>query len=303
MRMNRRASRAARSRVPCFRSVRTQFRRDAVKSTGSNPETGMKQVRRKHVAVDVDADDAAANRGTMQLAQKLLDLVSDIPVSRERALDAPEERAQALIRAAKTRAAIASGSLSLPPGPLGWITVLPEIYAVWRIQAQLVSDLAAVHGRKSTLSREQMLYCLFRHAGAQLFRDLILRVGERYLVRRLPLRSLYAIANKIGMRITQRSLGRAVARVLPVAGALGVAGYSWYDTRQVSHTALELFRSEVEVEPAAAKTRQIAARRVTGAAARERTTPPSASPPSATPRSTPPSTTRAKPGSRRGKPR
>jgi hypothetical protein len=261
-------------------------------------EPGMKQVRRKHVAVEADPADAAANRGTMQIAQKLLDVVSDIPSTQERASEDPAERAGQLIAKAKTRAALTSGTLALPPGPIGWVTLLPEIYAIWRIQAQLVSDLAALHGRKSTLSREQMLYCLFRHTGAQLFRDLVLRVGERYLVRRVPVRSLYAIANKIGLRLTQRSIGRAVARVLPVAGALGVAGYSWYDTRQVAGTALDLFRSEVEVEPAAAKTRQIPARRVTGTTAGKRTTPPSA-----TPRSTPPSTTRAKPGSRRGKPR
>jgi hypothetical protein len=144
----------------------------------------------------------------------------------------------------------------------------------------MVSDLAALHGRKSSLSREQMLYCLFRHTGAQLFRDLVIRVGERYLVRRLPIRSLYAIANKIGMRLTQRSLGRAVSRVLPVAGALGVAGYSWYDTRQVAKTALQLFTHEVEVEaakPAATgrktpKAKALPARRGGRSARAERTT-------------------------------
>ena len=95
-----------------------------------------------------------------------------------------------------------------------------------------------------------MLYCLFRHTGAQLFRDLVMRVGERYLVRRLPVRSLYAVVNKIGLRLTQRSIGRAVSRVVPVLGAAGVAGYSWYDTRQVARTALELFGRDIEVEPA-----------------------------------------------------
>jgi hypothetical protein len=186
----------------------------------------------------------------MQLSRSVLDLVSTIPPARERAQSDPESRAEAIVRAAKTRAALASGSLALPPGPLGWVTVLPEIYAVWKIQAQMVSDLAALHGRKSQLTREQMLYCLFRHTGAQLFRDLVMRVGERYLVRRLPVRSLYAVVNKIGLRLTQRSLGRAVSRVVPLLGAAGVAGYSWYDTRQVARTALDLFTREVEIEPA-----------------------------------------------------
>jgi hypothetical protein len=213
----------------------------------------MKTVRREHVALEETAGTPADAQGPlMQLSQTLLDLVSSIPPARERGHGEPEVRAAEVIRAAKTKAAIASGSLALPPGPLGWVTVLPEIYAVWKIQAQMVSDLAALHGRKSSLSREQMLYCLFRHTGAQLFRDLVMRVGERYLVRRLPVRSLYSVVNKIGIRLTQRSIARAVSRFVPVAGAVGIAGYSWYDTRQVARTAMELFSREIEVEPVGA---------------------------------------------------
>jgi hypothetical protein len=212
----------------------------------------MKTVRREHVALKETAETPAEAQGPlMQLSQTLLDLVSSIPAARERGHAEPGERAKDVIRAAKTKAALASGSLALPPGPLGWVTVLPEIYAVWKIQAQMVSDLAALHGRKSSLSREQMLYCLFRHTGAQLFRDLVMRVGERYLVRRLPVRSLYSVVNKIGIRLTQRSIARAVSRFVPVAGAVGIAGYSWYDTRQVARTAMELFSHEIEVEPVA----------------------------------------------------
>jgi hypothetical protein len=174
---------------------------------------------------------------SMRVAQSLLDIVSAIPSSKERLHQDPDDRAGEIVRAAKTKAALMSGGLALPPGPLGWVTILPEIYGVWKIQAQMVSDLAALHGRKSQLTREQMLYCLFRHTGAQLFRDLVMRVGERYIVRRLPIRSLYSVANKIGIRITQRSIGRAVSRFVPIAGAVGVGAYSWYDTRQVAKTA------------------------------------------------------------------
>ena len=184
------------------------------------------------------------------LADRVLGLIAQIPVSRESRAEQPEERARQLAQRAAAKSAATAGVLALPPGAFGWATITPELYAVWKIQAQMVSDLAALHGRKAQLSREQMLYCLFRHTGAQLFRDLVMRVGERYLVRRLPIRSLYAVANKIGMRLTQRSIARAVSRFVPIAGALGVGAYSWYDTRQVARTALELFSREVTVEAA-----------------------------------------------------
>ena len=61
----------------------------------------------------------------------------------------------------------AAGTLALPPGPLGWLTILPEMLAVWKIQSQMVADIAALYGQKSTLTEEQMVYCLFRHSAAQ----------------------------------------------------------------------------------------------------------------------------------------
>jgi len=182
-----------------------------------------------------------AETGAAGIAQAVIDLVSAVPDSTLEPSPDPERRVREIVRAAKRKASLASAGLALPPGPLGWLTVLPEIYAVVKIQAQMVSDIAAVHGHEATLNREHMLYCLFRHTGAQMFRDLVMRVGERYLVRTLPVRSLYAIANKIGVKITQRSLGRAVSRVVPIAGALGVGAYTWYDTRQVARTAVDLF--------------------------------------------------------------
>ena len=36
-----------------------------------------------------------------------------------------------------------SSGLSLPPGPLGWLTLLPELRSLWQLQTQLVADIAA----------------------------------------------------------------------------------------------------------------------------------------------------------------
>jgi hypothetical protein len=188
-----------------------------------------------------------------KFAQAVIDLVSAVPPSSQEPSSDPNPRVREIARAAKRKAALASAGLALPPGPMGWLTVLPEIYAVWKIQAQMVADIAAIYGHEATLNREHMLYCLFRHTGAQLFRDLVMRVGERYLVRRVPIRSLYSIANKVGMKITQRSLGRAVSRVIPIAGALGVGAYTWYDTRQVARTTIDLFSHELATESAPSK--------------------------------------------------
>ncbi|HEY5634046.1 MAG TPA: EcsC family protein [Burkholderiaceae bacterium] len=174
--------------------------------------------------------------------------VSSVPQSDEPARPAPAARARELAHSAAIKTALAAGGLALPPGPLGWLTILPELTAVWRIQAQLVADIAALYGASATLTREHMLYCLFRHTAAQAFRDLVVRAGERLVVRRVSAGALQALARSVGLNLTQRALGRGVTRLVPLVGAAGVGAYAYFDTRQVARTAIGLFERGVQAD-------------------------------------------------------
>ena len=184
-----------------------------------------------------------------RIAQAILNFIGQIPKTDEHKSRTPVNRARAVAASAAAKAALTAGTLALPPGPLGWLTILPELVAVWKIQAQMVADIAAIYGRKSTLSREQMLYCLFRHMSAQAVRDLVVRVGERVMVRQASLRAMQNAAQKIGVKVSQRAIGKGLSRWLPVIGAIGVAAYAYGDTGQVAATAIELFEREIEIEP------------------------------------------------------
>ncbi|WIT12562.1 hypothetical protein PFX98_02845 [Paucibacter sediminis] len=183
-----------------------------------------------------------------RLATAVLALVAQRPDSTQPASAHPAVAARKLGQQAAAKAAAAAGALALPPGPLGWLTILPEMMAVWRIQAQLVADIAALYGRSAELGQAQMLYCLFRHTAAQGLRDLIVRVGERVLVRPATTAVLKQIATSIGLKLSERALGKSVARWMPLVGAAGVSAYAWYDTQQVGKAALELFEREMVVE-------------------------------------------------------
>ena len=183
-----------------------------------------------------------------KISESLLHFIGNIPESNMEISDNPKACAQSIANAAAIKAAGVAGTLALPPGPLGWATIVPEIATVWKIQGQMVADIAAVFGKKANLSQEQMLYCLFRHSAAQAVRDLVVRVGERYLVRRASLRTIQTVAKKIGVKVTQRALGKGISRWVPVISALGVGGYAWYDTASVAKTAIELFESEMAIE-------------------------------------------------------
>ncbi|HUH93143.1 MAG TPA: EcsC family protein [Casimicrobiaceae bacterium] len=174
------------------------------------------------------------------VVEALEGLIARVPPSREHSADAPSAAAQGIARKAASRAAALSGALALPPGVFGLLTVVPDLVAIWRIQAQMVSDVAGLYGKEMQLTRSHMLYCLFRHASSQVARDVVVRAGERFVVRQLSGGALKSVLTGIGISVTQRVAGTTASRWVPVLGAAAVAGYAYFDTVQVARTAIRL---------------------------------------------------------------
>ena len=182
------------------------------------------------------------------LVDALENVVSGVPASREVAVASPATVARALARKAAARAAGISGALALPPGILGMLTVLPDLIAIWRIQAQMVSDIAGLYGKELQLTRSHMVYCLFRHAATQFTRDVAVRAGQRLVVRQLSGGALKSVLTSVGLTVTQRVAGTTASRWVPVLGAAAVAGYAYYDTLQVAKTAVKMLETPMMLE-------------------------------------------------------
>ena len=183
------------------------------------------------------------------VTKALIGLLSGIPESDEPLNADPKRRAQAIASSAAMKAAGISGAMALPPGPLGLATIIPDLLAIWKLQRAMVADIAAAYGKTAVLEKEAMIYCLFKHTSAALVRDLLARVGERFLIRRTAARATQQMLQKIGVRVTQRVIGKSLSRWIPVIGALGVGAYAYYDTTQVAANAIELFSKNIGVEP------------------------------------------------------
>src|SRR5262247_1892819 len=200
------------------------------------------------------SDNPLIRRGALQ-ERELLDrlfrilfrVIHEIPTSAEKETSEALIRSRKLISEASLKAAAISGALALPSGPLGWLTILPDLAAIWRLQAQMVADIGAAFGKKGQLTEESMIYCLFRHAAAQVVRDLVTRMGERVIVRHTSLRMAENLLEGIGIRIAHRVARGGLWRLLPAVGALAVAGYAYYDTEQVGQTAIEFFSKDIEL--------------------------------------------------------
>ena len=173
-------------------------------------------------------------------------VLADIPASAAEPTDAPDSAARKIARTAAKRAAVLSGTLALPPGPLGFMTLLPDLYLIWQTQRQMVADIFGVYGRSAELTRTHMLYCLFRHAASHVLRDVVVRGGQRMVIRQLSSGALRSAVGSIGVTVSQRIAGNATARWIPLAGAAAVGAYAYWDTLQVANTAQRLLTAPID---------------------------------------------------------
>ena len=191
-----------------------------------------------------DAASSGQAQVKTQITGVLLDVVLSIPQSKEPASPTPDVRTTELINKASRTTAGISGGAALVPGPLGLLTILPDMYAIWRVQSQLVADIAAVHGKLGALTKEQMIWCLFKHSAAHVAGDFVVQVGERYIVHPRSLQWMQKAVGFLGIKIAQRVLGKSLARYLPLLGAAAVARYAYMDTKKVGLAADALFSKE-----------------------------------------------------------
>lgn len=197
-----------------------------------------------------DAHEALALPAQQQFVRMFEDLATGIPPSSEPLSAKPKERAREIVRVAGLKAGAMSAGFALPPGPMGMLTVIPDLLKVWQIQQQMVADVAACFGKSAQLNRQMMVYCLFRHGAAMLLRDVVARVGQRIIVKQSSLRVLQNILRRIGVQVTQKAVGKTLSRWVPIVGPIVIGGYSLIDTRNVGKTAIDTFEREIEIEPA-----------------------------------------------------
>jgi hypothetical protein len=75
------------------------------------------------------------------------------------------------------------------------------------------------------------------------------RVGERVVVKQASLRVIQQLLRRIGVRVTQKAVGKSLSRWLPILGPVLIGGYSLMDTRAVGKTSIDTFSDQIEIEP------------------------------------------------------
>jgi uncharacterized protein (DUF697 family) len=155
-----------------------------------------------------------------------------------------KKSAPSIIKSYSIMNAAISGGASLVPGPWGMVAIIPEIAAVIRNQLAMIYDIGMAYGKSKVLSKELLAGVLLTAMGAGTGSLLIMQ-GSKVLVKRVALRQFQRIIVILAGKITQQVLKSAISKWLPVVGAVAMATWSNYWTRQVGKKAIEIFEKEI----------------------------------------------------------
>ncbi len=179
------------------------------------------------------------------IVNKLYDLLSQVPEAKFSGKPSDPVFVKQIVRRHAVQASSVSAALSIPGGVVGLLSVIPDVAAVWRIQAQMIANVAAAHGKEALVTREQMIWCMFRQMAFGMAKELIVQQGSRYLVKQVQPKMIQKIAEKIGHGIVKGQGAKLISKAVPLVGSVSSGALTYYDTMRVGKNARELYSKEV----------------------------------------------------------
>lgn len=158
------------------------------------------------------------------------------------------ESVESLIRKASWQTFATSTAMSLPPGPFGLATILPELMAVTKIQINLIYAIAKLKGQEQKLNSTLLALVFAHEAGLNIARFLSKKFGDKIVVKPLSQRALAQVAEQLGVRIGVRLTQKALGRWVPVVLAPVFGYFSKQMTERIGREAERLFSAELELE-------------------------------------------------------
>ncbi len=147
-----------------------------------------------------------------------------------------------------------STALGLIPGPLGMVTILPEVAALTKLQINLIYRIAKRHGKQEEVNSELVLLILGNAMGVAAGEVLLREAGARLVLKSVNTRLIKALAKKIGARMVDTAAEKAIARWIPMVTAPLFGYFSRSLTRKIGREANKLFSEGLEIETAEGST-------------------------------------------------
>ena len=184
-------------------------------------------------------------------SDKFLDLWLDLENYQSpyaQAVGDPGEIIFPLIKKKSIQSAFISFGAGSIPGVGGIISILPETYLLLKLQARMIKDIAILLGRESFLSKEILLYCLFKESKINLLEASIRITGIKLIVRPISLDLIKSIFYKLVLNKAVKNKNQKNQIIFSFISAITNGSISFLDTQIVGNTANSIFLSDIEFE-------------------------------------------------------
>ncbi len=153
-----------------------------------------------------------------------------------------------MTRKAARAAFLISTGASIPTGPMGLATIIPELISLTKIQISLIYKVAKFYNHEAKVNQPIILAVFGSAMGVVLKHVISSEVGSRVIVKTLGSEGTQKITREIGEKIGAGLLRRGFGRWLPLLLAPVFGYFSLSLTRRIGQEAEKLFRQEIEMQ-------------------------------------------------------
>lgn len=148
--------------------------------------------------------------------------------------------------------AILSGGTNIIPF-LNILTSVPETLMIIRNQLSMIYDISVALNKSHHMNKELMIY-IFSSAESKGLLSMVSHSHDKLTIRKVSLNVFEALIGRIGLRITQNLLKRGLAKFIPMAGAVVMAGWSRMTTKEIGKKAADILSKDIEISDDEVKT-------------------------------------------------
>jgi len=142
-----------------------------------------------------------------------------------------------MIDEAAQKAFKVSTALGLIPGPIGFVSILPEVVALTKLQINLIYRIARHYDRAEMVDKEIVLLILATVMGVAGGEALIRKAGTTLVVKTANAKVVKVLARKIGTHTIDAAAERAIGRWIPLLTAPLFGYFSRSLTRRIGEEA------------------------------------------------------------------
>jgi uncharacterized protein (DUF697 family) len=155
---------------------------------------------------------------------------------------------QQLINTSSKKAFAVSFAAAVPPGFLGWATLIPELITITKIQINLIHAIAKYYGQEEKLNPVLLSIIFSTALGLELGKGILQKAGAELIISKMSSELFKPIIERISVKTLTRLLEKIPSRWIPLMTAPIFGTWSAMNTKAIGYAADKLFSKNIRFE-------------------------------------------------------